>query len=89
MFKLQPLQLFQRCHRCGLEVKLETSIRGTLLVVNGTCPDGLILQRQSQPIVTGMAAEILLLSAAILFCGLTFTSIANLADVFNYSTALR
>ena len=30
-----------------------------------------------------MAAGNLLLSAAILLCGLTFTGIANLADVFN------
>ena len=33
--------------------------------------------------VRGMAAGNLLLSAAILLCGLTFTGIANLADVFN------
>ena len=83
VFKSQVMQLFQRCHRCGLEVKLETSIRGTLLVVNGTCPDGHVLQWQSQPMIRGMAAGNLLLSAAILLCGLTFTSIANLADVFN------
>ena len=83
VFESQLMQLFQQCHRCGLEVKLETSIRGTLLVVNGTCPDGHVLQWQSQPMVRGMAAGNLLLSAAILLCGLTFTSIANLADVFN------
>ena len=33
--------------------------------------------------VKSMAAGNLLLSAAILLCGLTFTGIANLADVFN------
>ena len=38
---------------------------------------------QSQPTVKGMAAGNLLLSAAILLCGLTFTGVANLADVFN------
>ena len=79
VFESQLMQLFQRCHSCGLEVKLKTSIRGTLLVVNGVCPDGHILHWQSQP----MAAGNLLLPAAILLCGLTFTSIANLADVFN------
>ena len=35
VFESQLMQLFQRCHSCGLEVKLETSIQGTLLVVNG------------------------------------------------------
>ena len=49
VFGSQLVQLFQRCHSCGLEVKLETSIRGTLLVVNGVCPDGHILHWQSQP----------------------------------------
>ena len=52
-------------------------------MVNGTCPDGHVLHWQSQPLLKGMAAGNLLLSTAILFCGLTFTSIANLADVFN------
>ena len=83
VFESQLMQLFQRCHSCGLEVKLETSVRGTLLVVNGICPDGHVLHWQSQPMVRGMAAGNLLLSAAILLCGLTFTSIANLADVFS------
>ena len=35
VFESQLMQLFQQCHSCGLEVKLKTSIRGTLLVVNG------------------------------------------------------
>ena len=47
------------------------------------CPDGHVLQWQSQPMVRGVAVGNLLLSTAILLCGLTFTSTANLADVFN------
>ena len=46
-------------------------------------PDGHVLHWQSQPMVRGMAVGNLLLSAAVLLCGLTSTSIANLADVFN------
>ena len=38
VFESQLMTLFHRCHGCGLEVKLETSIVGTLLVVNGICP---------------------------------------------------
>ena len=75
--------LFKQCHVCGLEVKLGTSIQGTLLLVNGICPDGHILHWQSQPTIRGMAVGNWLLSAAVLLCGLTFTGIANLADVFN------
>ena len=37
VFESQLMTLFHRCHSCGLEVKLETSIIGTLLVVNGIC----------------------------------------------------
>ena len=77
------MQLFQQCHSCALEVKLKTYIQGTLLVVSGVCPDGHILHWQSQPMVRGMAAGNLLLPTAILLCSLTFTIIANLADVFN------
>ena len=77
------MQLFHRCCSCGLEVKLKASIRGTLLVVSGVCSNGHILHWQSQPMVRGMVAGNLLLPAVILLCGLTFTSIANLADVFN------
>ena len=42
-----------------------------------------ILHWQSQPTVDCTPAGNLLLAAGILFCGLTFTSIANLADVLN------
>ena len=52
-------------------------------MVNGVCPHGHVLHWQSQPMIRDMAAGNLLLSAAILLCGLTFTGIANLADVFN------
>ena len=51
VFESQLMPLFQRCHSCSLEVKLETSIRGTLLVVNGICPDEHVLHWQSQPLV--------------------------------------
>ena len=66
VFELQLL-LFHRCHSCGQEVKLETCIVGTMLVVSGTCPDGHVLKWQSQPMIKGIAAGNLLLSAAILY----------------------
>ena len=83
MFESQLLSLLRRCHSCGQEVKLETSTVRTILVVSGTCPDGHVLKWQSQPMIKGMAAGNLLLSATILLCDLIFTSIANLADVLN------
>ena len=79
VFESQLTALFHRCQA----VKLETSVLGTLLVVNGTCPDGHVLHWQTQPMVRGTAADNLLLSAAILLCGLAFTGIANLADLLN------
>ena len=83
VFESQLMVLFKQCHICGLDMELETSIRGTLLAVTCTCPDGHVLDWQSQPTVKGMAAGNLLLSTAILLCGLTFTGVANSADVFN------
>ena len=46
-------------------------------MVNGTCPDGHVLNWQSQPLVRDMGAGNLMVAAAILFCGLTFTGISN------------
>ena len=77
------LSLFSQCCKCGLEVELKTSIRGTLLVVNGSCPHGHDVHWQSQPTVRNMAAGNLLLPAAILFSGLTYTSFANMAGILN------
>ena len=48
-----------------------------------TCPDGHVLNWQSQPLVRAMGAGNSLVAAAILFCGLTFTGISNLAKLLN------
>ena len=60
--------------------QIETSVVGTYLVVNDICPDAHVLYWQSQPMVRDMAAGNLLLSAAVVFCSLTFSGIASLAD---------
>ena len=79
-FIVLKCQLMTMFHSFVLEVKLETSVVGTYLVVNNICPDGHVLHWQSQPMVRDMAAGNLLLSAAVVFCGLTFSGIASLAD---------
>ena len=83
-FQSQLLSLFQQCHSCGVEIELKTSIVGTMLVVDGavlalmdTCYTG---SHNQQQIVSQLS---------ILLCGLTFTSIANLADVLNLVSVLR
>ena len=52
-------------------------------MVNDVCPDGHMLHWQLQPMVRSMATGNFLLSAAFLLCGLTFTGIANLADLLD------
>ena len=54
-------------------------------MVNGSCPDGHVLNWQSQPLVRGMGAGNLCTCShsKILFCGLTFTGISNLAKLLN------
>ena len=50
VFESCLFKLLKQCSSCGQEVELNTSVRGTLLVVNGTCPDGDVLTWQSQPL---------------------------------------
>ena len=83
MFESCLLKLLQRCCSCGQEVELNTSLKGTLLTVNDTCPDGHVLNWQFQPLIRDVGAGNLLVAAAILFCGLTFTGISNLAKLLN------
>ena len=90
VFESCLLQLLKRCCNCGREVELNTyvrgtllTVRGTLLTVKGTCTEGHVLNWQSQPLVKDVGAGNLLLSAAILFCGLTFTRVANMAQLLN------
>ena len=75
--------MLKRCCNYGQEVELNAYVRGTLLTVKGTCTEGHVLNWQSQPLVRDMGAGNLLLSAAILFCGLTFTRAANSAQLLN------
>ena len=83
VFESCLFKLLKQCCSCGQEVELNTSVRGTLLLVNGTCPDGHVLSWQSQPLIRDVGAGNLLVAAAILFCGLTFTGISNLAKLLN------
>ena len=69
-------------------VQLKTSTRGTLLVVSGSCPNGHELHWESQPLLNSMAIGSLLISAGSLFCGLTFTRVANMANVLHYMPLL-
>lgn len=63
--------------KCGQVVEVKIFIRGTLLGVQGSCPDGHKLCWKSQPTVKGIAAGNL---AAILFYGLTYTEMAELLN---------
>ena len=54
-----------------------------MVVNNGTCLDGHVLTWQSQPLIRDVGAGNLLVARAILFCGLTFTGISNLAKLLN------
>ena len=83
VFESCLMSLLSQCSKCGQEVELKTSIRGTLLVVTGSCPHGHEVHWQSQPTVRNMAAGNLLVPAAILFSGLTFTAFASMARTLN------
>lgn len=77
-------RLFQTCPICLQhigETNLETS--GSLLSVQHICTSGHVSKWFSQPHVSGVAAGNLLLSAAILFSGSSYTKFAHLADTLN------
>ena len=83
VFESCLMSLLSQCSKCGQEVESKTSVRGTLLVVTGSCPHGHEVHWQSQPTVRNMAAGNLLVPAAILFSGLTFTAFASMARTLN------
>ena len=91
MFESCLFKLLKECCSCGQEVELNTSVRGTLLIVNDTCPDGHVLSWQFQPLIRDVGAGNLLVAAAILFFGLTFTGISKLLNLamFSESTFYR
>ena len=68
-----------------MRVTLSTSLQGTLLVVKATCQDDHTFTWHSQPLVGKAAAGNLLLSAAIVFSGSTYTTFANIANLINLS----
>ena len=56
VFESCLLKLLKQCCSCGQEVELNTSVRDTLLIVNGTCPDEHVLSWQSQPLIRDVGA---------------------------------
>ena len=85
VFESALLSLFRDCPTCGMRVTLSTSLQGTLLVVKATCQDDHTFTWHSQPLVGKAAAGNLLLSAAIVFSGSTYTTFANIANLINLS----
>lgn len=76
--------LLQICPECGHPVEeLTKTVKGSLLIVNRTCTEGHCSLWTSQPLLNGMAAGNLLLSAAILFSGCTYRKISHLASIIN------
>ena len=62
VFESCLFKLLKQCCSCGQEVELNTSVRGTLLLVNDTCPDGHVLSWQSQPLIRNVGAGNLLVA---------------------------
>ncbi len=78
------LQLFQRCQMCGCRIShTETSTRGSMISVTGTCTAGCSVTWHSQPLIRRMAVGNLLLAGAILFSGCQF------AKVLEFSKTLK
>ena len=80
------LPLLQRCSECSAVASVtKTFIKGTMLVVDLSCPNFHHTTWRSQPIVRGRAIGNLALSAGILFSGNTFQRIKELMEIANVS----
>ena len=80
--------LFQFCPQCCqpvLESEVVKVLKGSFLSVNYTCSQGHANTWHSQPLLNRMPAGNLLLSAAILFSGSTYSKFAHLAHILNLS----
>lgn len=78
------LGLFKKCQKtgCAAEVKeLKKTISGSRLIVKTKCARGCSYVWSSQPTLNKMGAGNLLLSAAVLFSGSTYTKLKDIADL--------
>ena len=77
-------ELLKRCPECGdVIIKRKNKTSGTMLLVELTCHSGHTKTWESQPVVKRKPLGNLLLAAAILLTGNTFSSISNLASCLN------
>lgn len=72
--------LFKNCDICGREQKHTKMICGTLVTVNTTCNCGHFYSGQSQPLSGTMPIGNLILSAAILFSGISPMKSLNMCN---------
>jgi solute carrier family 8 (sodium/calcium exchanger) len=90
VFESQLDDLFARlkCRECDFTVDMSDTVKdcssGTILRVSVFCTNGHLIHRWlSQPLIGKMSAGNLLVSAATLFCGQTYTHIAQFAEFMN------
>ena len=69
-------KLFRVCQNCGSITTAKTKhFQGSMFIMKITCPNGHLNTWQSQPLVNGTAVANLLIPAAILFRGNTYTNL--------------
>ena len=82
VFENELLKLFKRCQECGAPIdEAEKIIKGSQYMVTCKCIYNHNITWESQPTIKGIAAGNLLLSAAILFSGSTYTKVATLSEI--------
>lgn len=86
VFESSLMELFQTCRKkgCSAEVTgMQQLISGSRLIVKTKCSSGCSCIWSSQPLLSKMGAGNLLLSAAVLFSGNTYTRLYDIADHLN------
>lgn len=81
------LSLLKTCQNCGGEVSTTTKANGTLLSIIQNCSKcSFIFKWDSQPIVKKIPAGNILLSAAILFSGMSPTKVIRMFSLYGCAT---
>ena len=81
VFESELFKLFTNCPKCSSPIiNMEKHKLGSMLSVKYSCLNGHILKWNSQPLINAMPGGNLLLSAAILFSGNTYTKISSFSS---------
>ena len=84
VFESELYMLFHHCTVCGSVVtEREKSEKGSMITIKAVCLNGHVTSWNSQPVVKNVPAGNLLIPAAILYSGITYSYLQSFANTLN------